>query len=287
MSSVETIENNQTKQTTKSKGKKSSKPVKKVEDDEKTFLENSVSSETEAVNLLETTSVDVPSDVLTVEGTSTEGLNHENDESESSVPEIEEVSSPVDILNHIKNIENSYEFLSKTSLKNYDFDKVSFTELITSKKKIAKYSFAFEQDLFQDLSKEKLSSIKKQSKSKKGNKPKHTNTDGFAINIPHETYPQVLAIMKYDEGTQLSKTKVMQFINAYVKKEKTSGNQDILVQGDNRSFKIIGEIKELFDFIRTVMVERGDMESDQEFPKQLTYTGIFKYLKYCFPLVQK
>jgi hypothetical protein len=281
-SNVETIENNQTKQTTKSKGKKSSKTVKKVEDDEKIILENPVSEEAEEVKLSEKAYVDVPS----IEENN-EVSNIENDDNESSVPEIEEVSSPVEILNHIKNIESSYEFLSKISLKNYDFDKISFTELITSKKKIAKYSFAFEQDLFQDLSKEKLSSIKKQSKSKKGNKPKHTNTDGFAINIPHETYPEVLAIMKYDEGTQLSKTKVMQFINAYVKKEKTSGNQDILVQGDNRSFKIIGEIKELFDFIRTVMVERGDMEQDQEFPKQLTYTGIFKYLKYCFPLVQK
>jgi len=281
-SNVETIENNQTKQTTKSKGKKSSKTVKKVEDDEKIILENPVSEEAEEVKLSEKAYVDVPS----IEENN-EVSNIENDDNESSVPEIEEVSSPVEILNHIKNIESSYEFLSKISLKNYDFDKISFTELITSKKKIAKYSFAFEQDLFQDLSKEKLSSIKKQSKSKKGNKPKHTNTDGFAINIPHETYPEVLAIMKYDEGTQLSKTKVMQFINAYVKKEKTSGNQDILVQGDNRSFKIIGEIKELFDFIRTVMVERGDMEPEQEFPKQLTYTGIFKYLKYCFPLVQK
>lgn len=285
-SNVETIENNQTKQTTKSKGKKSSKTVKKVEDDEKTFLENPVSEEAEEVKLSEKTSVDISADVSVIEENN-DVSNLENDENESTTTDIEQVSNPAEILSHLKTIESSYEFLSKQSLKNYYFDKVSFSELISSKKKISKYSFAFEQDMFQDLSKEKLSSIKKQSKSKKGNKPKHTNTDGFAINIPHETYPQVLAIMKYDEGAQLSKTKVMQFINAYVKKEKTSGNQDIIVQGDNRSFKIIGEIKELFDFIRTVMVERGDMEPEQEFPKQLTYTGIFKYLKYCFPLVQK
>jgi len=280
MSNVETIENNQTKQTNKSKGKKSSKTVKKVEDDE-TLLNTPILEVKEETPVLEQVTL----------SNEEENTDISNDEDSSSINETEDVSNPEEVsipeeyLNNLKTAEVSLEFLSKSSLKNYVIDKEFFSILSSVSKKLNKYFHTFNQGFNDYLVKEQAVVIKKQSKSKKTNKV--IDKSKRAINILQDTYPEVLKIMKLDNGVQLSKTNIIQFINTYVKKEKTTGDKNIFVEGDNRSFNIIGEIKELFDFVRTVMIDRGDMQEDEEFPKQLTYTGIFKYLKYCFPVIQK
>ena len=69
----------------------------------------------------------------------------------------------------------------------------------------------------------------------------------------------------------------------FCKKEKIANNPDIFVQGDNRRFRLIGNLRILFDFIKHKMILRGDLENPEEFPEHISYTDIFKYLKYCFP----
>jgi hypothetical protein len=220
----------------------------------------------------------------------------ENDELKTTDVDIdvpEESSSDIEYLNNsdiiieqLNIIENAYKVLGDVNLKNYDVNKDFFAVFTTLQKKINKQHFNFNQSTTDYIVKEQSVVIKKESKSTKKSK-KNTDKSKCAINIPHDTYPEILQFMKLSPETQISKGNIMQAINAYVKKEKTSKNLDIFVEGDNRSFKIIGELTPLFDFIKSVMIERGDLSEKDDFPTQLTYTGIMKYLAYCFPAYAK
>ena len=80
---------------------------------------------------------------------------------------------------------------------------------------------------------------------------------------------------------------MIQHINAFVKKEKTNNNPDIFVEGDNRKFYLIGDLKVLFDFIKNQMILREDLNESNSFENILSYNQIMKYLKYCFPVESK
>ena len=131
--------------------------------------------------------------------------------------------------------------------------------------------------------KENLVSLK--YKDSKQNKPKKVvNKENLAINKLMTTYPEVLTFLKLEDGVQVSRALLIQSINSFVKKEKTENNPDIYVKGDNRCFNLIGELKVLFDFIKLRMIERGDLQNESEFPTNISYRQIMKYLKYCFPV---
>jgi len=263
MSSVEIpVENKQTK----SKGKKS-----------KTIKSEDTNSIPDPVQLEET----LQEEVIISENNELKSDDTDIDVPEESSSDVEYSNSDI-ILEQLNIIENSYKVLGDVNLKNYDVTKDFFAVFTALQKKINKQHFNFNQSTTDYIVKEQSVVIKKESKSTKKSK-KNTDKSKCAINIPHDTYPEILQFMKLSPETQISKGNIMQAINAYVKKEKTSKNLDIFVEGDNRSFKIIGELTPLFDFIKSVMIERGILSAQDDFPTQLTYTGIMKYLSYCFP----
>ena len=100
------------------------------------------------------------------------------------------------------------------------------------------------------------------------------------------TYTEVLTFMELQdtEVKKVSSFCVCEKIMYFVRKEKHSNNRDIFVEGDGKSFRLIGDLKILFNFIKNQMILRGDLENPEEFPEHLEYFDIFKYLKYCFPL---
>jgi hypothetical protein len=189
-----------------------------------------------------------------------------------------------EIIQHFDNVINSLTFISNENLKDQDLSKDFLLAIANKIKKINTLSPKVTQNTIELLLKENLSSIKTKD-LKNGKKLKKTiNKENCAINKKITSYPEVIKFMELPEDTLISKGQIIQSISAFVKKEKSDSNPDIIVQGDNRSFKLIGSLKLLFDFIRKVMIERNDLTKDDPSPTQISYTQIMKYLKYCFPL---
>ena len=68
-------------------------------------------------------------------------------------------------------------------------------------------------------------------------------------------------------------------------------NTDIFVEGDNKAFRLIAELKNLFDFTKKIMleknelaecIEKGRLDSNGNVPSVRHYTDIMKYIPYCF-----
>ena len=222
--------------------------------------------------------------VITVQDQEVNEQNDEDENQETSDPEA--VYSMDELLQNYDHFLKHLEFISKQNLKNYDVTKESITQITKVMNKAIKLFANIQISNNDFLTKETASSLK--TKDAKAKKPKKVvNKENFAINKENETYKEVLSFMKLDENTNVSKAHILQEINAFVKKEKTANNPEIFFQGDNRRFKLIGDLKVLFEFIKKQMIKRGDLGNSDEFPKDLAYTQIMKYLKYCFPETAK
>jgi len=211
------------------------------------------------------------------------------DVEQSAEQEEDQHVSESSVEDYLKSVHTIVEVLTEVTnknLKDFEISKDFLNTLMSDSKKINKLILAFNTSNQDFLLKENLSSLKKVSKSSKGPK-KVVNKENFAINKVNESYPEVLKFMGLEPNTLISKGQIIQKINAFVKEQKTSGNPEILVEGDNRSFRLIGDLKVLFAFVEKQMIQRSDMIAGDKFPEQLGYTGIMKYLKYCFPVVVK
>jgi hypothetical protein len=215
-------------------------------------------------------------------------ISNENEEVDNTSQSEELLNySCNDYLSKLDQVSDGLSYLNDKYLKDYDITKDFISQVNTKLKKINKFLFNINQTISDHLFKENLSSIKKDTKNSKKPK-KQIDKEKCAINIVSDTYPEVLSFMELsDDVSQVSKAQVMQEINSYVKKEKLEKNPDILVEGDNKSFQINGRLSPLFVFIKKQMIERGDLQDESEFPKQLMYTQLMKYLKYCFPVTDK
>ena len=206
--------------------------------------------------------------------------NNEDENQETSDPEA--VYSMDELLQNYDLFLKPLEFISKQNLKNYDVSKESITQVMKVMNKAIKLFANIQISNNDFMTKETASSLK--TKDAKAKKPKKiVNKDNFAINKENQSYKEVLTFMKLNENTNISKAQILQEINAFVKTNKTGNNPDIFFEGDNRRFMLIGDLKVLFEFIKKQMIKRGDLGNSDEFPKDLAYTQIMKYLKYCFP----
>jgi hypothetical protein len=118
------------------------------------------------------------------------------------------------------------------------------------------------------------------------------NYSDFSIHILKDTYKEVLIFMKL-ENTQVkkvSKVHIILAINNYIKKEKANNNPDIFVEGDDRRFRLIGDLKILFDFIKKQIIKRDKLEDLEIFNEDIIryfnediirYIDLNKYIKYC------
>jgi hypothetical protein len=171
-------------------------------------------------------------------------------------------------------------------LKNHDINKEFINTISKRMSKIDKLHTLFRTTSNDVLNKELIASIKSNGQKKK-NPKKVVDKEKCAINLVYPTYTEVLKFLNLPEGTEISRGNLIQGINAFVKKEKTENNPDIFVEGDNKSFRPIGELKVLFEFARKQMILRGDSDEDTPLPEKIGYTGIMKYLKYFLHEVPK
>jgi hypothetical protein len=146
-------------------------------------------------------------------------------------------------------------------------------------KKLGKAVSAFQQAYADYLSKQ-LSLLEKSAGSKSSTTKKVTDKEKSAIHKKLPVYPFLLSFMKLEPGTLVSRSDALTAITGFVKTEKV-GNPDIIVEGDKRSFKLIGELKGLFGGIEGVMKEKGLLDG-KPMPASIKYTQIMQYMTHCF-----
>ena len=178
-------------------------------------------------------------------------------------------------------IKEAYEKLNTMPFKNLTPTPDFFSNMMALKKKINKEFAKLNESITDFSEKEVLVQIKKGHKSKK-NKNKTTDKSKSSVNVPKDTYPEVCLFMGIPEGSQVSQTSVQRKICDIVKQYKIAGNTGITVEGDNRSFNIIGDLVPIFNYFRDKAIERGDLQNKDDFPNVSSFTSMMKYFKYCF-----
>jgi len=113
------------------------------------------------------------------------------------------------------------------------------------------------------------------------------DTSNHAVNIKRNTFPEVLKFMDLPEDTLVSRTDVHRALLDFIKTEKSKENTDIYFDEKKKSYKIVGKMKILFDFIRLEKIKRGKMTEEENLPESITNTDIMKYTGYCFPETEK
>lgn len=115
--------------------------------------------------------------------------------------------------------------------------------------------------------------------SKSSAKKTIVDKDKIAIHKKHNVHDFLLTFMKLPAGTQISRAEALTAITGFVKEQKVS-NPDIIVADDKKSFKIIGDLKLLFDGIEKQMSSVGALKKPM--PTQIKYTDIMTYMTHCF-----
>jgi hypothetical protein len=257
----------ETKKSTGTKKPKSSKP-KKTEESTPVVEQQSLAQETEPVSV-------APEPVV----------------QSSSEPQVEVTTETVQLQG--VDINAMTEFLNQTSDKLSEFTK-QFKDVHPSKDERSKFDSAFKKCMkavtayqtsyMESLSKQ-VSTLEKSSGSKPATVKKVTDKDKSAIHKPLQVHQFLLDFMKLDKGTLVSRSQALTAITGYVKAEKLK-NPDIKVEGDNRAFKITGDLKKLFDGIDKVIAEKKVSKPAMS-PTQIRYTDIMSYMTHCFVPVEK
>ena len=216
-----------------------------------------------------------------------ENIESENKEIATEESEIGDILySNEEFIQKLDTIIDSFNFINENSLKNHDINKEFINVIHKKMTKMDKLHTLFRTTSQDVLNKELLASIKSNGQKKK-NPKKVVDKEKCAINLVYPSYKEVLKFLNLPDGTEISRGNLIQGINAFVRKEKTENNPDIFVDGDNRSFKPIGELKVLFEFARKQMILRGDSDENTPLPEKIGYTEIMKYLKYLLQEVEK
>lgn len=255
---------------------KKSKVSKKVDIQENISVnEDNLSIQQESNKLEDTVSVQQESNQL--EDNTSVQIEQSLDVEQTDVTVIlnSDVSSLIDFVNNTsdKIIEFS-KFIKESS-----FDKDDRNKLESSIRKLQK-SFTQIQNSYSDYLLKQLTLKEKNSSPKSGLTKKVQDKGKSAIHKKLVVHPFLLTFMKLEPGTLVSRSSALSAITGYVKEEKLN-NPDIIVENDKRSFKIIGELKVLFNGIEDVMKSKG-LLTDKEIPSQIRYTDIMQFMTHCF-----
>ena len=282
-SSLSTSETNveiKKSKSTKTKTKKTKTELSNVETpiEETNFSENVETQQSVETSIEQQVEQQVEQQQVEQQQVETEELNdilNVDSEEVNNYAQIEEYILTLD------KIIESYTYLNNVSLKDLPMTKDTHIQIINKYKKIIKLNTVLVTDTTDYMSKENVISLK--HKDAKQNKPKKViNKENMAINKLLPTYPEVLKFLKLEDGTNVSRALLIQKINNFVREEKLANNPDIYVEGNNQYFNLIGDLKIFFDFIKTKMIERQDLQDESSFPTKISYREIMKYLKYCF-----
>lgn len=185
-----------------------------------------------------------------------------------------ELNSVIESLNNISDKLLEY----SKYLKDTVFVKDERNKVELSIKRIIKSSLLIQSAYTENLSKQ-LSSMEKISLNKSSGVKKIIDKEKSAIHKKLNVQPFLLNFMKLEPGTLVSRSDALSSITSYVKQEKVK-NPDIIVESDKRSFKLIGELKTLFDGIYGIMATKG--QPVDNLPEQIKYTQIMQYMTHCF-----
>lgn len=147
-------------------------------------------------------------------------------------------------------------------------------------KKLSKSTSLFNSSYTEYLLRQ-VSVLEKSSGSKSGAGKKVTDKEKAAIHKKLPVHPFLLNFMNLEQNTLVSRSDSLAAITGFVKQEKIKNNPDIIVSDDKRSFKLIGDLKVLFDNIQIVMNNKKLLEG-KTFPTELKYTQIMQYMTHCF-----
>jgi hypothetical protein len=140
-------------------------------------------------------------------------------------------------------------------------------------KAVAQFTRSYNEALLRQLN------ILEKNGSKSSVKKTITDKDKIAIHKKHPVYEFLLVFMKQPSGTKVSRAEALTAITKYVKEQKAV-NPEIIVGDDNRSFKIVGDLKVLFDGIEKNLIKNNALL--QPMPTQIKFTQIMTYMSHCF-----
>ena len=251
------------KKSSTSSGVKKEKKVKDVSDNSST--EQPVTTNVE--QKLEA-SKQVTQDVETVENIVVE-------ENSTVVVQELEINSVIDLLS---NFSDKMTEMSKI-FKDTVLSKDERSKVETSFKKMDK-SLLLMKSCYTDHLNKQLALLEKHSSGKSTGVKKVTDKEKSAIHKKLPVQSFLLKFMNLPENTLVSRSSALSAITGYVKNEKVK-NPDIIVSNDKRSFKLIGELKPLFDGIEKIMKSKNLLEG-KSMPTEIKYTQIMQYMTHCF-----
>ncbi len=161
--------------------------------------------------------------------------------------------------------------------KEENMDRETRTKFETAYNKLLKSNAVFTRTYNEALFRQ-LNALEK-SGSKSGVKKQIVDKDKIAIHKKHTVHDFLLTFMKLPSGTPISRAQALTAITSFVKEQKEK-NPDIIVADDKKSFKIIGDLKELFDGIEKHLKAVGKF--NKPMPTQIKYTDIMTYMAHCF-----
>jgi len=272
-------------QTKKSTVKKEKKPKTKSTDTSSQNVEQSVEQSVEQPveqNFVETTSQPVietaPQSVVELTPEEVVKIDVEEHSLNGQDEIILEGLGFTVILDRLNNISDQFhEFNS--FFKNFSFSKEERLKIEPVFKKTQKSFLALQTAYYDNLSR-KLSISEKNSGNRTNGTKKIQDKEKSAIHKKLAVHPFLLKFMKLEQGTLVSRSDALTAITGYVKQEKER-NPNIIVESDKRSFKLIGELKDLFDGIEKVMRSKNLLENSQ-IPSEIKYTQIMEYMTHCF-----
>ena len=212
-----------------------------------------------------------------------------------TVPVLENLKSSeeVQLLNNVVlqelDFPNVVEFINLTSDKLVEYSKY-FKDNNLSKDERLKIETVFKKfqkstntilSSYHDYLSRQVSNLEKNSGSKSGGAKKIQDKEKSAIHKKLVVHPFLLKFMNLEDGTLVSRSDVLTAITTFVKQEKEK-NPDIILSSDKRSFKLVGDLKVLFDGIEKVMVTKNLLNDGKQMPTEIKYTQIMQYMTHCF-----
>lgn len=202
-------------------------------------------------------------------------------------------SEEVQLLNNVVlqelDFPNVVEFINLTSDKLVEYSKY-FKDNNLSKDERLKIETVFKKfqkstntilSSYHDYLSRQVSNLEKNSGSKSGGAKKIQDKEKSAIHKKLVVHPFLLKFMNLEDGTLVSRSDVLTAITTFVKQEKEK-NPDIILSSDKRSFKLVGDLKVLFDGIEKVMVTKNLLNDGKQMPTEIKYTQIMQYMTHCF-----
>lgn len=183
------------------------------------------------------------------------------------------------VLDYINTASDKFTEFAKV-FKDFSLNKEDRGRVETALKKFSK-STGLVQSAYVDLLTKQVSSLEKNVSSKSSEPKKVVDKEKAAIHKKLNAHPFLLVFMKVEPNTLVSRSEALSAITGYVKEEKIQ-NPNIIVEGDKKSFKLIGDLKTLFDGIRTVMDGKKLITAEKPFPESIKYTQIMEYMTHCF-----